>query len=94
MLMAEIRRSPVEVGSLLPLFSRFYTYQVAVWDVSSINRTNPTVAERYAVAQALRRVPRERKKLTGEDPTAPVIRRNFGGSTPKRIPSRKLTART
>ena len=29
---SEIQRSPVEVGSLFPLFTRFYMCQVVVWD--------------------------------------------------------------
>ena len=42
-LMAQIRRSPVEVGSLFPLFTEFFTSQVVVWDFWTINRSNPKV---------------------------------------------------
>ena len=37
LLVGEIRRSPVEVGTFKPLFARFYTSQVVVWDFWTIN---------------------------------------------------------
>ena len=44
---SEIRRSPVEVGSLSQYFTGFFTSQVVVWDFWTINSSNNNINRRW-----------------------------------------------
>ena len=65
--------------------TRIRQFLCLLWDIDANVGMEMIIFEstsrRRYFQEALRRVPRERKKLTGEDPTAPVIRRNAKGIT-------------
>ena len=58
--MAEIRRSPVEVGSLsIPLFTGFYTFQVVIAGFCSINSIIPVGIEKTQMCRPIHPTPRQ-----------------------------------